>query len=218
MRRARSGSAGTPAAAYPPRPSSRWSPSLSLIFLPLTALARFCRRHAVRVVGCAAVARRRRRRRPPALLAPLAPLAVPSRLPRPFFRFFLLPSFFRFFDPFRSLSLEPSRSFRFLDDFCPGIPSRSSRRNCCSSPIVPSASPIAEGGRPTAASRSRCAASGSFAAASGFDPSTIHRLFGSESSIFGPKCCAGEGRRRTAPRSPSPSPLDDGRRPCPRSC
>ena len=35
---------------------------------------------------------------------------------------------------------------------------------------------------------------------------------------FGPKCCAGEGRRRTAPRSPSPSPLDDGRRPCPRSC
>ena len=48
----------------------------------------------------------------------------------------------------------------------------------------PSARPIAEGGRPTAASRSRCAASGSFAAASGFDPSTIHRLFGSESSIF----------------------------------
>ena len=90
--------------------------SLSLIFLPLTALIRL--------------------RSPPSespdassslddddddrLLFLLFLLLFPSlRDFFSFFRFFLLPSFFRFFDPFRSLSLEPSRSFRFLDDFLP---------------------------------------------------------------------------------------------------
>ena len=92
--------------------------SLSLIFLPLTALIRL--------------------RSPPSqssdappslddddddddrLLFLLLLLLLPSlRDFFSFFRFFLLLSFFRFFDPFRSLSLEPSRSFRFLDDFLP---------------------------------------------------------------------------------------------------
>ena len=90
--------------------------SLSLIFLPLTALIRL--------------------RSPPSESPDVSPsldgddddrllfllflLLFPSlRDFFSFFRFFLLPSFFRFFDPFRSLSLEPSRSFRFLDDFLP---------------------------------------------------------------------------------------------------
>ena len=93
--------------------------SLSLIFLPLTALIRLSPSPPSESPDASpsldddddALDR---------LLFLLLLLLLPSlRDFFSFFRFFLLPSFFRFFDPFRSLSLEPSRSFRFLDDFLP---------------------------------------------------------------------------------------------------